>query len=487
MQKTNNCQVMPWPLCGLALIFLGFINAANASGATRILFFSKAASWEQPIIHRDGTNLSYIEKEAEKLGRANQIEFTFSKDGNLFTAENLAHFDAFLFFTSGDLTFQERNGRGDNYPLMSLAGKKAFLDAIENGKGFIGINTANFTFTDAVSPGEEKTPVNLWRYTKMIGAGYMGHNEVQKGYFTFLDRKFPGMENVPLDYAPIDQWYAFNRLNLDMHVIMALDAPKLVGNLYERPSYPVAWARMQGRGRVYYTTMGHTVEIWQDPVFLRMLLGGIRWATRSVNADLTPNLAAITPEATNIPPHASKYIAGNPPVENPRFPKFKVHYPEVKPRAGSSVPATPRKRVLFFTKSSGYEHPVAYRNGAFPCFLETEMLQFGSDHEIDFDFCKDGSIFSADEIAKYDAFVFYTSGDLTQQPRNGLGDNYPLMSPEARRCCFKPFAMAKASLAFTAPLKASLSPFRHQTIPARNCLARNPPVKEFLARVNSFH
>ena len=64
-----------------------------------------------------------------------------------------------------------------------------------------------------------------WRYTRMIGAGYMGHNEVQKGYFTWLDRKFPGMEEVPADYCPVDQWYAFNRLIPDMHVIMAYGCP----------------------------------------------------------------------------------------------------------------------------------------------------------------------------------------------------------------------------------------------------------------------
>ena len=42
------------------------------------------------------------------------------------------------------------------------------------------------------SPGEKNGPRTAWRYTRMIGAGYMGHNEVQKGYFTYLDRKFPG-------------------------------------------------------------------------------------------------------------------------------------------------------------------------------------------------------------------------------------------------------------------------------------------------------
>lgn len=81
----------------------------------RVLFFSKASSWEQKIVHRDGDRLSYIEPAVRKLGQENGIEFTFSKDGTIFIPANIAGFDAFLFFTSGDLTFEPRTGRGDNY------------------------------------------------------------------------------------------------------------------------------------------------------------------------------------------------------------------------------------------------------------------------------------------------------------------------------------------------------------------------------------
>ena len=286
-------------LTALLLVPLAGVSAAETKPT--VLFFSKAASWEQKIVHRDHDELSYVERAVQKLGEENGIEFTFSKDGTIFTRENLAKFDALFFYTSGDLTFQPRNGRGDNYPLMTLEGKKAFLDAIDNGMGFVGCNTANYTFTERLSPGEKHEPANSWRYTRMIGSGYMGHNEVQAGTFSHLDRTFPGMEKVPVDYQPVDQWYAFNRLMPDLHVIMALESRKLTGNLYERADYPVAWARMQGNGRVFYTTMGHTAEIWQDPVFLQMLLGGIRWAAKRVEANIAPDIGTVTPHATEIP------------------------------------------------------------------------------------------------------------------------------------------------------------------------------------------
>ncbi|MDZ4800902.1 MAG: ThuA domain-containing protein [Bryobacteraceae bacterium] len=409
------------------IIMASVLLSLSAQAADkRVLFFSKASSWEQSIVHRDGDQLSFIEKLVQKMGQDHHIEFTFSKDGRIFTPENIAKFDAFFFFTSGDMTFEERNGRGDNYPLMTLEGKKAFLDAIRAGKGFIGCNTANYTFIDPVSPGEKKDPENMWRYTRMIGSGYMGHNEVQKGYFSYLDRKFPGMEHVPESYTPVDQWYAFNRLAPDIHVVMALESGKLTGNLYERPDYPVAWARMEEKGRVFYTTMGHTKEIWADPMFQQMLLGGIRWATGLVDADVTANIAAVTPRYNDIPAGASRFIPAKAPGDNVHFPGFKVWLDE-KPHPPAN------KRVLFLSKSSGYEHPFLYRDTAWPSPLEKEMLQFGHQNNIDFIFTKDSSIFATEKLDQFDAFLFYTSGELTSVARTGPGDNYPVMSTEAKQ------------------------------------------------------
>jgi hypothetical protein len=311
---------------GLTAVLLSSARAADTP--KRVLFFSKASSWEQKIVHRFDDKLSVIETAVQKLGQENNIDLTFSKDGTIFTPENIAEFDAFFFFTSGDLTAQQRNGRGDNFPLMTLEGKKALLDAIQNGKGFLGCNTAMYTFIEPLSPGEKDERTNVSRYTRMIGAGYIGHNEVQDGQFSYMDNKFPGMEKVPADYHPLDQWYAFKEIMPDLHVILALDSGKLTGNLYGRPNYPIAWARMEGKGRVFYTTMGHNPEIWKDPVFLNMLLGGIRWTTKTVDADITPDISTITPQANDIPEGAKKFIPSNPTITDARFPGFKVWLPK---------------------------------------------------------------------------------------------------------------------------------------------------------------
>ncbi len=66
---------------------------------------------------------------------------------------------------------------------------------------------------------------------------------------------------------------------------------------YARPPFPSTWVRMQGKGRVFYTTMGHREDMWDNPVFQSVLEGGIDWALKRVDADITPNLTQAAPQA----------------------------------------------------------------------------------------------------------------------------------------------------------------------------------------------
>jgi type 1 glutamine amidotransferase len=73
-------------------------------------------------------------------------------------------------------------------------------------------------------------------------------------------------------------------------------------NAYDRPNYPSTWARTYGEGRVFYTSMGHRDDIWTNPVFQSVLVGGMNWAVGNVKADVTPNLTKVAPEANVLPP-----------------------------------------------------------------------------------------------------------------------------------------------------------------------------------------
>jgi hypothetical protein len=75
---------------------------------------------------------------------------------------------------------------------------------------------------------------------------------------------------------------------------MRLDASKLnLSNPKVRRSdrdFAVTWARMYGKGRVYYSTLGHPKENWDNPELQKMYIEAIQWATGLVDADVTPRL-----------------------------------------------------------------------------------------------------------------------------------------------------------------------------------------------------
>ncbi len=76
---------------------------------------------------------------------------------------------------------------------------------------------------------------------------------------------------------------------------MRLDASKLdLANPSVKRAdrdFAVAWAKMYGKGRVFYTTLGHVEANWDKPEFQTMMVEAIKWALKLVDADITPRPA----------------------------------------------------------------------------------------------------------------------------------------------------------------------------------------------------
>ncbi|MCX6953636.1 MAG: ThuA domain-containing protein [Verrucomicrobia bacterium] len=270
----------------------------------KVLYFSKmsVAPTSHPVALRKDGQPSLSETVLADLGRRHGIEFTFSKDGSLFSDAYVAQFDAIVFYTLGDLT---QLGL-DREPPMTAAGKAALLRAIEQGKGFVGLHGADNTFLSPrrLTHGPARytnDPDPTDPYLKMVGGEFIMHNRQQPGRMIVTDPKFPGAPAA--DFTLHEEWYSHRTFAPDIHVILVQDTRGMEGNLYQRPPYPSTWARLQGRGRVFYTSMGHREDVWTNPLFQKLLMGGLDWALRRVDADLTPNLQQVTSEAHVLPPY----------------------------------------------------------------------------------------------------------------------------------------------------------------------------------------
>lgn len=277
-------------------------SSLHADPAHKLLFFTKSSGFEHDVISWKKGQPSHSEKIFLELGAKHSWTFEFSKDGSKFSPEYLAGFDAVIFYTTGDLTTPGT----DKQPPMTPAGKQALFDYVKSGKGFIGIHSASDTFHTAneskkgpdryVNHGKDADP-----YVCFLGGEFIIHGEQQKATCKVIDKKFPGFEEAGDSFTFQEEWYSLKDFRSDIHALTVIDAPAMKGSMYDRPAYPNTWAREEGKGRVYYTALGHRDDVWTNPTFQNMLIGAIRWTTRDVDAAVPPNLKEAAPGAMTNP------------------------------------------------------------------------------------------------------------------------------------------------------------------------------------------
>lgn len=289
---------------GLSAFPVGW--AASAAPKRRILFFTKSSGFEHPVIKRPADGLSHAERVLTDLGEKHGFEVTCTKDGGVFTPDSLAKFDAFFFYTTGDLT----QPGTDKNPPMSPEGKTAFLDAVRNGKGFIGTHSATDTFHTQPDPPDRSNRFMshgdaVDPYVAMIGGEFIRHGPQQVARMTAVDHRFPGCESLGSGFELMEEWYSLKDFRKDIHVLLVQETAGMTGSDYQRGPYPATWARMHGKGRVFYTSMGHREDVWTNPIFQGILLGGVAWAVGNVEADVTPNLEKAAPRHGELPPKPS--------------------------------------------------------------------------------------------------------------------------------------------------------------------------------------
>lgn len=274
---------------GAALLGPAVANAlaARRLAGKKVLFFTKSQGFQHSAITRKGTELGHAEKVLTQIGKDHDFEVTCSKDGGMFEPDKIGQWDAFVFYTTGVLT----EVGTDKQPAISEKGLQAFLEAVGSGKaGFCGVHSA--TDTRAFKPEDDPNDP----YTALIGGRFNGHGDQHEAELIVADRSFPGAKDLPPTFRITDEWYSQKMQPKDLHAILVHNTKSMKGDDYKRPNYPQTWARMQNKGRVFHTSMGHREDVWDNPLYQGLVLGGLTWATGQADADVAPNCAKVCPD-----------------------------------------------------------------------------------------------------------------------------------------------------------------------------------------------
>jgi len=259
----------------------------------KILYFSRSAGFEHDAVKRKDGKPSISERILNELGQKHDFEVVSTKDGRVFDSD-LDQYDAIAFYTSGVLTEPNKQ----QTPPMTVEGKKKLLYAIAAGKGFVGFHSATDSFHSKGPSRENQTEVDS--YIAMIGGEFIVHGEQQNATIRAASPNFPGVKEFGDNVSLKEEWYTLKNFAKDLHVILIEDNEGMKGDCYERPPFPMTWARMNGKGRVFYTSFGHRDDIWTNPKVQRIMAGGLAWAMRNVDVDVTPNIDKVTPKASQL-------------------------------------------------------------------------------------------------------------------------------------------------------------------------------------------
>jgi type 1 glutamine amidotransferase len=247
--------------------------AALAAEPNRALVFSKTAGFR----HKDSIPLGNALL-AQQF-KAQGLEADITEDASVFTAENLAKYRVVAFMSTtgdimGDVVAKDasKEAKAANEKIAA-ARRAAFQAWMENGGAFVGVHAAS----DA-GAAEKYWP---W-FANMVGGLFSGHPAQQVAILRPIVKDHPANAHLGAEWKRKDEWYSFRNLAQDNVVLLEIDEKSYTPQKGKEMGdhHPMTWCKEVGKGRMFYTALGHTKESFSEPDFIKHLDGGVRWVLR---------------------------------------------------------------------------------------------------------------------------------------------------------------------------------------------------------------
>ena len=160
---------------------------------------------------------------------------------------------------------------------LPLPNRDAFIQWVKDGGAFVGMHSASDTF-HGYKP-----------YIEMLGGEFQTHNEQVSVECINKDPNHPATKHLGPSYnlgRKNEEIYIIKNYNpATVHELLVLDKHP---NTHEPGHYAVSWCKEFGKGKVFYTSLGHNEFVWEREDYQKHILGGIKWALGLEPGDATP-------------------------------------------------------------------------------------------------------------------------------------------------------------------------------------------------------
>ncbi len=147
---------------------------------------------------------------------------------------------------------------------LPVADKEAFMAWIRAGHGFVGMHSASDTF-------HQFAP-----YIEMIGGEFLTHGPQVEVDIVNEDPAHAACQHYGPHFKVFDEIYILKNFHRDrVHGLLSLTHhpnSKVPGD------YPIAWSKSYGKGKVFYTVMGHREDVWTNADYQDHILGALLWS-----------------------------------------------------------------------------------------------------------------------------------------------------------------------------------------------------------------
>jgi uncharacterized protein len=230
-------------------------------GKPRLLLFEKITGFKD-VPGFDAAHAMFFE-----LAHRNGWSIVATDKGGAMNPATLRQFDAVIW----------NNVSGD---VLTLSQRRAFRSYVEHGGAYVAVH------------GSAGDPVYFWDWyvDGLLGARFAGHpiaRQFQDARVVVDDPASPIARGLPREWVMKDEWYSFKNdpRASGAHVVATLDestyAPEgMAGQNLRMGDHPIAWNKCVGRGRMFYSAIGHRPESYSRPEYRTMLTNAILWATR---------------------------------------------------------------------------------------------------------------------------------------------------------------------------------------------------------------
>lgn len=237
------------------LIILMAIANLNAQENINVLIFSKTAGYRHKSIETG-------QEQFKKWGEKENWKVEITEDTSYLSDSNLKEVDVLVFLNT-TLDVLDENSR------------KALVKYMNEGGGYVGIHAAS------------DTEYNWPWYHQMVGAQFISHPKVQEAKVDVNHTcNHPSIKHFEDSFKVEDEWYNFKDSVLSrVNVLLTLDESSYEGKRMNK-NHPIAWYQYYEGGRMFYTGMGHTKEIYSNPAYVKHVVEGVNWAAGRTNVEM---------------------------------------------------------------------------------------------------------------------------------------------------------------------------------------------------------